>query len=273
MTLIQDLRGHMAMREANGHIKNLEELVKACNPSIFKKTVSQLGSFSAATGAGYLAGYAFSGGKTDAAIYIAEYAALAWAGWKLMFDAQIAIAHFFYSNAIKKHLAKIKSKITKEYIQQKKIERNPKLGVYTPKYGVNFTNSPFNSRTVFENQQKTAYYKNIETSRKPIRSAAMAMAGSSLAFFFGTFAADVGSNMMEYVTGLNPLELGINAVHCATKNIQMLAGYTPTIEYCYCGDFPQLPMLMTGATLGLIKTAKEFLVGSYYRAKALLKIS
>ncbi len=270
MAKVQDLRGVVAAKEANAHTKNLEEIVKSSSPSFFKKTINQLFSFTATAGAGCIAGYAISGGKIDSAVYTAEYAALAWAGWKLPVDAQIAGIHFLYRNVLKKHIDKIKRKITQEYIKAKKIEKRLVSDTYTPKYGVEFTNSPFNIRAVFENQLKESYCKNIETARKPIRSVAAAIVGSSLALFFGTFAADVSMNMLHYITGLNPLEFGISVIHYTTQNLQALIGYVPTAEYNYRGDFPQGLMLLTGATLGAMKTTKEFFIGNYYRAKALL---
>lgn len=270
MTRIKDLRG--IREEANSQSELLEELVeKESNSSLLrrisKKVVRHAGFFASIVGAGFLAGYITNKGDVDAAICFAEYASLIGAASSAV---QIPLEMLF-SRLSKKDCEKINScqkQVSEEAEKAEGLERQGLLHRYEPKEGVSFENHHYNYKSKLKEMAMVDYERLLGKAKNPFFPVINNIAAGATIFFITSLQADIISYLINAVSGLNPIEYGIEAVSYISQNLQNLAGYTPKNACEYADNFNQLDMIYTGAAFGLLYASKEFLLGSYLRTKA-----
>lgn len=275
MVKIKDLRGAAVRQETNSHTELLEELVeKERNASLLqkisKKVVGHAGFFASVTGAGYLAGYITSKGNVDTAIYFAEYASLIGAASTVV---GIPLNLFFNHLSEKDHkkISNYQKQVAEEEEKVKELEKQGLLHTYKPEHGISFENHPYNHNSQLENMVGARYETLLGKAREPFLPAINNILAGATIFLISSLQADILTYLIDAVSGLNPIEYGIEAARYISQNLQHLAGYTPKNACEYADNFNQLHMAYTGAAFGLLYASKEFFLGSYYRAKALAR--
>lgn len=270
---IKDMRNNCTRKEETAHAEQLEQIVQNYRKSgpaskIVNSTIKQLSDFALITGAGYLAGYALSK-NTDTAVQFAEYTSLIWFATKISNDLPVSAALLIFRKKIKSFYTRLKRKTRIEELKSRQFAKKGELHKYRPRQGFSYENSSLNLQSILENKVKQEYCKKIEAAKRPIRTAAIGAATGALGFFFASLIIDVPSHVLDYITGLNPIEGYLKGVHYLSS---LAAGNIFADSHEHAGNFNQLHMIYSGAMFGLMYTAKNILQGCYHRIKTIPKI-
>jgi hypothetical protein len=265
--IVRDVRGKNQAGEANTHTEILEGIledrIKHKKTTKLRGYLGEVSSLATLAGAGYLAGYAASGGDHDAATQSAEYATVFYAGFKLGIQTPLRIL-------FRKNHKDIEDKINRERAEAEELEARGEFHRYKPENGLDFKNSGKNFDNLIENAVQSNYWGNLETARKPITRTIRNCLYGAGALWLASLIVDGENNIVDLV-GPNPIEKGLELTHYLFGQITPLKDYLTQNAHAHTGDFNQMQMAGIGLASGLITSAKQFIKGKYSQIKARLK--